>query len=85
MRAITIRPPYIELKGHIIMTLPIATTERVIREAGVSRISSEATKLIIDSAESYIKSLATRSYSYATHAGRNTLKDSDVRAALGIE
>ena len=67
------------------MTLPIATTERIIREAGVSRISSEATKLIIDNAESYIKSLATKSYAYSTHAGRNTLKDVDVMAALGIE
>ena len=67
------------------MTLPIATTERVIREAGVERISSAATKLIIDNTEAYIKSLAAKSYTYATHAGRNTLKDVDVLAALGKE
>ena len=67
------------------MVLPIATTERVIREAGVARISEDATKMIINEAESYIKSLAVKSYSYATHAGRNTLKDIDVKAALGIE
>ena len=67
------------------MTLPIITTERVIREAGVARISEDATKLIIAEAETYIKNVATKSYTYATHAGRNTLKDIDVKAALGIE
>ena len=67
------------------MVLPIATTERVIREAGVARISEEATKLIISEAESHIKSVASKAYTYATHAGRNTLKDIDVKAALGID
>ena len=65
------------------MTLPVATVERIIREAGVERVSSSATKAMIDASEAYIKSISTKAYSYTQHAGRNTLKDVDVAAALG--
>ena len=67
------------------MTLPIATIERVIRESGVERVSSGATKAMIDATETYIKTLSTKAYSYTQHAGRNTLKDVDIQAALGIQ
>ena len=66
------------------MTIPIATTERIIRDAGIPRISSDATKLIVTSAETHIKDIATKAYAYAQHAGRSTLKEVDVKAALGF-
>ena len=65
------------------MTLPVATVERIIREAGVERVSSSATKAMIDAAESFIKVKSSQAYSYTKHAGRNTLKDVDIAAALG--
>ena len=69
---------------EIIMTLPIATVERIAKEGtGVKRISKSGTLAIIENAESYIKSLTSKASGYATHAGRSTLKDIDVWAALG--
>jgi len=64
------------------MTLPIATVERIVKEAGIERISSGATKALIDSAENHIKSVATNAYTYTKHAGRNTLKAEDVAAVI---
>ena len=64
--------------------LPVASVERIIREAGVSRIGSDATKLIIESAVTHIKTEATKAYTLAQHAGRNTLKAVDVEAAQSI-
>jgi DNA-binding protein len=64
--------------------LPTATIERIIRSAGIPRVSNDATALIIPEVEKFIKDLATKAYGYTTHAGRNTLKDIDVEAALGL-
>ena len=64
------------------MTLPVATVERIIREAGVERVSSSATKAMINASEAYIKAISSKAYSYTQHAGRNTLKDVDILAAL---
>lgn len=66
------------------MELAIAPVERLIKEAGIARISTDATKAIIDSAETHIKSLAAKSYTYSQHAGRNTLKAVDVEAANNL-
>ena len=66
------------------MSLPVATIERVIRGAGVERISLDATNEIIKHTETYITNLAKKSYAFTKHAGRNTLKDGDVKAALGL-
>ena len=64
------------------MTLPIATVERIAKEAGIPRISEKATIALIDSAESHIKSVATKAYTYTQHAGRNTLKAEDIAAVI---
>lgn len=64
--------------------LPIASVERIIREAGVSRIGQDATKLIIESAVNHIKTESTKAYTFAQHAGRNTLKAVDVEAAQSV-
>lgn len=71
-----------KIKRRIIMTLPIATVERIAKEAGIPRISSNATKALIDSAEAHIKSVATKAYTYTQHAGRNTLKAEDIAAVI---
>ena len=75
---------YEQPKGLTLMSLPVATIERVIKSAGVPRVAGSATNMIIAQAESYITDLAKKSYAYAKHAGRNTLKDTDVKAALGL-
>lgn len=64
--------------------LPIASVERIIKSAGIARISSEATKAIIESAVAHIKTEATKAYTLSQHAGRNTLKAIDVEAARSI-
>jgi histone H3/H4 len=65
-------------------TLPLASVERIIKEAGIPRVSSDATRVIIEHAINEIKKVATTSYALTQHAGRNTLKDIDVNAALSL-
>jgi histone H3/H4 len=66
------------------MSLPVAPVERLIKEAGISRISITATKAIIDDAENYIKDRAAKAYVLTQHAGRNTLRVEDVQASLNL-
>ena len=64
--------------------LPIASVERIIKSAGIARISNEATKALIESAVAHIKTEAAKAYTLSQHAGRNTLKAIDVEAARSI-
>ena len=66
------------------MTLPVATVEGIVRSAGVNRISSDATAVIIEQTEKYIKDVSAKAFVYTQHAGRSTLKGVDVEATLGI-
>lgn len=81
VRAISESSSYKTLRNHT-MTLPLATVERIAKEAGIPRISSSATKALIDSAEAHIKSVAIKAYTYTQHAGRNTLKGEDIEAVI---
>lgn len=64
------------------MSLPHATIERVVKEAGIPRVSSAATKLLSAATEEYLKKMALRAYTYTQNSGRNTLKDKDVAVVL---
>ena len=66
------------------MELPIAPVERIVKSAGIERISINATKALIDDAEKYIANRAQKAYTLAQHTGRKTLREEDVIAAATL-
>ena len=78
------RTPPTTLIEDQIMELPIAPVERIVKSAGIERISINATKALIDDAETYIASKAKKAYTLAQHTGRKTLREEDVIAASSL-
>ena len=63
--------------------LPLATVARIAKEGtGADRIGETAAKLISKEATNYIKSLATEAGKLASHAGRSTIREDDVKFIL---
>ena len=65
------------------MSLPLASVERVAKEAvGAHRISAEATRDLVFRAEEYIQSIASEASKAADHAGRKTIRSEDIQFVL---
>lgn len=62
--------------------LPKAPVARIMKNAGAERISSDATMLFADIIEDYGTSIASRAKDLAHHAGRKTIKASDIKLAM---
>ena len=62
--------------------LPKAPTARLIKNVGASRVSGDAVILLAEAMEDYGTSIARRANEYAHHAGRKTIKASDIKLAL---
>lgn len=62
--------------------LPKAPTARLIKNVGASRVSGDAVVLLAEAMEDYGTSIARRANEYAHHAGRKTIKASDIKLAL---
>lgn len=62
--------------------LPKAPTARLIKNVGASRVSGDAVILLAEAMEDYGTSVARRANEYAHHAGRKTIKASDIKLAL---
>ena len=62
--------------------LPKAPTARLIKNVGASRVSGDAVVLLAEAMEDYGTSVARRANEYAHHAGRKTIKASDIKLAL---
>ena len=63
--------------------LPIAAMARVIRKAGVKRVSADAIKELESTVSDLARELAADSAEMARHAGRKTIKKDDILLASG--
>lgn len=63
--------------------LPIAAMARLIRKAGVKRVSADAIKELESTVSELAKELAMDSAEMAKHAGRKTIKKEDILLASG--
>ncbi len=62
--------------------LPKAPTARLIKSVGAVRVSGDAVDLLAEVMEDYGTSIARKANEYAHHAGRKTIKASDIKLAL---
>ena len=65
------------------MILPIAPVERLIRNSGADRVSSDAARELADFLEKYAMEISGKALKYSKHAGRKTVTQEDIRLALG--
>lgn len=61
--------------------LPLATVERIMREAGAKRVSREARQLFAEYMEKMTECLAIEAGEFADHFGRRTITEKDVELA----
>jgi histone H3/H4 len=66
----------------IISELPKAPAARLMKSVGASRISGEAVDMLTEAMEDYGTDVARKANAFAHHAGRKTIKASDVKLAM---
>jgi histone H3/H4 len=70
------------MNGLSIMTeLSLSAVERIIKKGGAERISADATETLAVLMEEYGVFLSKEAKKMADHAGRKTLRGSDIRMA----
>lgn len=62
--------------------LPKAPTARIMKNAGAQRISGDAVDELLTAIEAYGTDIASRANDLARHAGRKTVKASDIKLAM---
>lgn len=61
--------------------LPLAAMEKLLKEAGASRVSEDAKEALKDILEEYSNSLGKKAVNFSKHSGRKTVKAVDIRLA----
>jgi len=62
--------------------IPLAVINRIAKAAGAQRVSSDCAAMIQEVAVDFIEDLAGKAVAAANHAGRKTVKGSDVKAVM---
>ena len=61
--------------------LPLAAMEKVLKSVGAERVSDRAKLALKQAVEEVAEKIASSAVKYAQHAGRKTIKASDVKLA----
>lgn len=61
--------------------LPVAAVDRIIRKAGARRVSESAARELAEVLEEHALEIASEASELAEHAGRKTVRDTDIRLA----
>jgi histone H3/H4 len=64
--------------------LPLAPVMRIIRKNGAERVSSDAGEMLSGLMESYGAKITKEALKLASHAGRKTITEHDIRMAAEI-
>lgn len=65
-----------------ISELPKASTARLIKNVGATRVSHDAVNMLAEAMETYGTNVARRANDFAHHAGRKTIKAEDIKLAM---
>ncbi|MFH1850551.1 MAG: histone family protein [archaeon] len=61
--------------------LPVAAMEKILKQAGAVRVSDKAKEALKSVLEEYAEGISANAVKLAIHAGRKTIKASDVKLA----
>ena len=61
--------------------LPLAAMEKLLKKCGAARVSEDAKEALKEALEAYGQKIGEQSVRLAEHAGRKTVKGSDVKVA----
>lgn len=61
--------------------LPVAAMERILKKAGAERVSLEAAQALKEVIEEYADMISKEAVTLSIHAGRKTVKASDIKLA----
>jgi histone H3/H4 len=61
--------------------IPLSTVERMLREAGASRVSKEASRAFSEYMEKLTQAIAIEAGEFADHFGRKTISEKDAELA----
>lgn len=63
------------------MSLPLAAMERLLKKAGVERVSEEAKATLKEILEGHANNISQKAWEMAKHAKRKTVKSEDLKLA----
>lgn len=63
------------------MSLPLAAMERLLKSAGVERVSEEAKATLKELLENHAENIGKKAWEFAKHAKRKTVKSHDLKLA----
>ena len=63
------------------MSLPLAAMERLLKKAGVERVSEEAKTTLKELLENHANNIGQKAWEMAKHAKRKTIKSEDLKLA----
>lgn len=69
------------MEENFMTELPIAPVKRIIKNTGISRVSEDASEALAVCLEEIAEEIAGKAHELARHAGRKTIKASDILLA----